>query len=244
MDYNRIDSVSTRVLALGIQHNKTLKVLQLSYNNIGDVGCQYLAEALYTNTALQVLALRRNGITDGRSDDVGGGGIRSMGTGAKALENVLLRSNCTLHRIDLQENDGIGTCMKKRVEILCRANQVGRGRLLMIHGNNNVDNVAVQPLPQPPQFTTMDIDNIDAATMPPPLLPQSPFDTLLLWPKVLEIINHEPDMLYFFLRSKPDICQPPLPPPAFRLPSVEEITMEEEMNEFTNSNKIDSMILS
>ena len=100
--YMSISDTGAVALAQALQHNSTLKELDLSESNINDAQAVALAQALHHNSTLKELYLSKNNISD---------------AGAVALAQALHHS-FTLKKLSLSGNDAIG---KKGVHQLVQA---------------------------------------------------------------------------------------------------------------------------
>jgi len=99
--YSGIGDAGAGALALSLEENRTLQTLSLYANAVGDSGINALATALARNNTLWSLNLESNAVS---------------AKGAIALASVMAQSNSTLERLNLTNNpipaDGIAALTK------------------------------------------------------------------------------------------------------------------------------------
>ena len=186
LSYNRIQDVTA--LGTALTTNRHLEEIHLDYNRIDAQGAQSLAEGLRHNQTLRVLCLNYNLVGD---------------AGCQALASAL-RTNTTLQELALKHN-GISALGATALQTSLRVNSTIRA----IHLDMNEIS------------TTQDEDNVVAHIQIVCRANAAGRAFLLsnhgnaanqhgVWPAFLERLKADPDLLYFFLRTKPDICL--LPP--------------------------------
>jgi Ran GTPase-activating protein (RanGAP) involved in mRNA processing and transport len=182
--------------------HRSLKVLHLSYNRIQEVST--LGMALTTNNHLQEVYLDHNRI-DGRGAQSLAEGLRKNSTlkvlclsyndigdtGCEALAKAL-ESNTSLLRLSLERNS-IST--------------VGAASLQSaLQNNDTIRNIGLDLNDILPEQTACIRIVCRANEAGRKFLTHHQL-SLGIWPALLEQLSEEPDLLYFFLHAKPDLCR-------------------------------------
>lgn len=181
----KITVEGARILASGLEKDSTsLKYLKLADNDIGDEGGQVIANSLRTNKSLQRLILYDTGIGD-KACEAFGLALRENNT----LITLMLDSNTKITNIGAAVFEVTLKHLNYRMEyvalpynIIISSNQ--RERIVNLCFKN--ERISVN-------FRRIN-DNI-------------PTISLGLWPKVLELVECKPDLLFALLKTKPDICR-------------------------------------
>jgi Ran GTPase-activating protein (RanGAP) involved in mRNA processing and transport len=181
-----------------------LTTLQLGQNPLGDEGINALAEGLERNTSLQTLCLRQT--------DTGDAGASSL---ARALEHNRLLVQLTLprNRIGLEGTLALMTSsrhIKRRLEL--QRNLIHGGLDLVGELREHNDGVELLDV----HFNQVGVrhsrdirywTSLNAAGRR--LLRTQSFPRVL-WALVLSKASKNPEILYYFLRQKPEICCGPI----------------------------------
>ena len=201
LSYNRLTNIES--IGISLRTNLTLVELYLDYNNIAD--CQGLAAGLSHNRNLRVIQLESNLIDDEGCQELAKalssnrclkvlGLARNLITtvGASALEKALqgdssTPANVTVVWIDLHRNHHVSLKQQGSVQLLCDANMAGRQFVVSF---NNL-------------YQRLQHESERRQQVP-----------LSAWPYILRRITNRADLLFFFLKAKPDLY-------SVRLPSID-----------------------
>jgi Ran GTPase-activating protein (RanGAP) involved in mRNA processing and transport len=204
----QIGDTGASALAAAISENGTLSTLDLAMNDIGEAGARALVVALETNTSLRNLDIRYN----------------KIGNGAVRIAQALTR-NCTLEKIDMdcsgESLDAVATCIPHMSGL--------KGLFLYEINNFTADHghafcgaFSRNAVLEQSCFFQGDGCSPDCATNIVKTIKHVNHLLTLnrggrrilsserevprsLWPRVLALSKDKPDVIYFFLKEKPDV---------------------------------------
>jgi NLR family CARD domain-containing protein 3 len=162
-------------LAKALATNECLEEVYLNYNRINDTGAEALAEGLRQNSTLRVLCMNSNEVGD---------------QGCQALARAL-KGNTSLRDLSLERNT---------ISI------VGAGAIQMaLRKNYTITTISLDWNNMPARHAASIQILCRANKAGRGFLANAGWNSEAVWPAFLERLNHDPDLLYFFLREKLDL---------------------------------------
>jgi Ran GTPase-activating protein (RanGAP) involved in mRNA processing and transport len=205
---NRIGDPGASALAAALSENGTLSTFIFRDNEMGEVGASAMAAALESNTSLRTFNILNN----------------MIGNGAVRIAQALTR-NCTLDGIYMdcpdESLDAAATCIP-HMSALKRLSLCGINTFTAEHGGALCQAIYRNTVLEQFRLGRGDDFSPDYATNIVETMKQVNHLLALnrggrrilsselevprsLWPRVLALSKYEPDVIYFFLKEKPDV---------------------------------------
>lgn len=181
LDANGIDAIGARHLAAMLRRNVTLRELKVSFNTIGDDGARSIATALTYNHTLHRLSLRRNHI-----GHIGAIAFAQKLPNMRGLRELLLAKN----HID---QDGIVAFVHS------------------LRSNMDLEYLSVEEkvVSEPWSREILQLLRLNQAGRR--IFRDHNQVPSVLWPRIYSRICSDPNILYHFVKEKPDVCLLPVP---------------------------------
>lgn len=178
---NHIGVEGSKVIANFIPRAKSLLTVGLEGDSLGDEGCRFISSALPRTRSLRELILNGNNISD---------------IGCMAVANALTK-NYSLYTLHVENNNITDNGARALQSSLQHVNF--SVEILSLSGNEEVTN------DQKEQIGRLCNANRQRKVVFRHLKKELPNISLGLWPKAFELFETKPDLLFFFIKKKPDL---------------------------------------